>query len=72
MTALETRLGIAGRRIWVVGAGGGGIGTAVSAELARAGCAPIDDVRASAEYRRDMVAVLTERGVLTLAKSIGR
>jgi len=37
MSALETRVGIAGRRIWVVGAGGGGIGTAVSAELARAG-----------------------------------
>ena len=37
MSALEARLGIAGRHIWVVGAGGGGIGTAVAAELSRAG-----------------------------------
>lgn len=37
MSALEARLGIAGRHVWVVGAGGGGIGTAVAAELARAG-----------------------------------
>ncbi len=35
--SIETRLGLAGRRIWVVGAGGGGIGTAVATELARAG-----------------------------------
>lgn len=37
MSVLDERVGLAGRRIWVVGAGGGGIGTAVSAELARAG-----------------------------------
>ena len=37
MSTLETRLGIEGRRYWVVGAGGGGIGTAVVGELARAG-----------------------------------
>jgi 3-oxoacyl-[acyl-carrier protein] reductase len=37
MSAIESRIGIQGRRFWVVGAGGGGIGTAVSAELSRAG-----------------------------------
>lgn len=37
MSALDDRLGLLDRRIWVVGAGGGGIGTAVSVELARAG-----------------------------------
>lgn len=37
MSGLEARLGIAGRRIWVVGAGGNGIGTAVAGELAAAG-----------------------------------
>lgn len=37
MSLVEKRLGIAGKRIWIVGAGGGGIGTAVAGELARAG-----------------------------------
>ncbi len=37
MSVLDERAGIAGRRVWVVGAGGGGIGTAVAGELARAG-----------------------------------
>jgi NAD(P)-dependent dehydrogenase (short-subunit alcohol dehydrogenase family) len=37
MSNLEARLGIDGRRFWVVGAGGGGIGTAVTAELAGGG-----------------------------------
>ncbi len=46
-------------------------GASQAAEIARASCTPISDVRASAEYRRDMVAVLTERGVMTLAQSMG-
>ena len=37
MSVLDERAGIAHRRVWVVGAGGGGIGTAVAGELARAG-----------------------------------
>jgi NAD(P)-dependent dehydrogenase (short-subunit alcohol dehydrogenase family) len=37
MSPLNERFGLAGRHVWVVGAGGGGIGTAVSEELAHAG-----------------------------------
>lgn len=37
MSELEARLGIRGRSYWIVGAGGGGIGTAVARELALAG-----------------------------------
>ncbi|MBW1807501.1 MAG: xanthine dehydrogenase family protein subunit M [Deltaproteobacteria bacterium] len=47
-------------------------GASQAAEIARASCTPINDVRGSAEYRWDMVGVLTERGVMTLAESIGR
>jgi CO/xanthine dehydrogenase FAD-binding subunit len=34
-----------------------------AAELAAAAARPIDDIRASAAYRRAMVAVLTRRGI---------
>ncbi len=58
MSALEARMGMAGRRIWVVGAGGGGIGTAVSAELARAGA--------------DVVAIDRDRSALDATLHAGR
>jgi len=43
-----------------------------AAEICIAACSPIDDVRASAGYRRAMVGVLAERGVRTLAVGAGR
>lgn len=42
-----------------------------AAELAAQEVAPISDVRASAEYRREMVRALTERAVRQLAASLG-
>jgi carbon-monoxide dehydrogenase medium subunit len=52
------------------GAGGAGRATAIAraAEIARAGCSPITDMRGSAEYRRDMVGVLVARGAAALAQ----
>jgi carbon-monoxide dehydrogenase medium subunit len=50
--------------------GGAGRATAIAraAEMARASCSPITDLRGTAEYRRDMVGVLVARGVAALAE----
>ena len=39
-------------------------------EIASTECSPISDVRASAEYRTDMVRVYTKRAVLQAAESV--
>jgi aerobic carbon-monoxide dehydrogenase medium subunit len=41
-----------------------------AAAVAAAGCAPIDDIRASAAYRRRIVAVLVRRGLLSLMAEV--
>jgi len=45
---------------------------AQAAEISMSVCNPIDDVRGTADYRRAMVGVLTERGVSALAAGAGR
>ena len=42
-----------------------------AAQLAAAAARPIDDIRASAAYRRAMVEVLTRRGIETLLQQVG-
>jgi aerobic carbon-monoxide dehydrogenase medium subunit len=41
-----------------------------AADLAAAAARPIDDIRASAAYRRAMVAVLTRRGIEVVLASL--
>lgn len=45
---------------------------AAAARAAAAGVAPIDDIRASAEYRRDTVAVVVARGLAAIAAGSAR
>jgi CO/xanthine dehydrogenase FAD-binding subunit len=51
------------------GSGADGAGVAQAAEVARASCSPISDMRGSASYRRDMVGVLVVRGAAALAQA---
>jgi carbon-monoxide dehydrogenase medium subunit len=60
----------AGGAGWAGGAGGTRWAATIgrAAEIARASCSPITDMRGTAEYRRDMVGVLVARGAAALAR----
>lgn len=49
----------------------GAAGAEGAAEICREACSPIDDLRATAAYRRKMVGVLVERAVAVLSKGKG-